>query len=296
MKKIGVLTSGGDAPEINAAVHAVVRTALYLGTEVVGIIEKGGTILFSARSEEFKSEAAQGRAIAALRAIDVEGLVMIGGNGTQTGALGLHERGLPAVGVTSTIDNDLAGTDYTIGCDTASNTIVEAIDRLRDTASSHERTFLFETMGRKCGWLALQSGLATGAEIVLIPEVQTPLEEVADRIRRRRAERKDHIMIVVAEGFGSAVDVGRRLNDDFSIESRVSVLGHAQRGDAPTAFDRVLASRLEAAAVNALRGGASGIVMGLHGNEVVAIPTEEAISQRGRIDLDVCLLQGVFAI
>jgi 6-phosphofructokinase 1 len=304
---------------MNAAIRAVTRAALYRGAEVVGIrrgyegalrgdfvplttasvggiIEEGGTILFSARCEEFKTEAAQRRALSVLRGAGIEGIVTIGGNGTQTGALALHERGYPVVGVASTIDNDLSGTDYTIGCDTAANTIVDAIDRLRDTASSHERTFLVETMGRKCGWLALQAGLATGADIVLIPEIGTTLEEVAARVRRRQSNGKGHTIIVVAEGYGSAIDIGRALRDALGVELRVSVLGHIQRGGAPTAFDRVLASRLGAAAANALLNRDSGVVMGLRGNTVVPVPAADAISQLGRIDLDTYLLEGVFAI
>ncbi len=319
MKRIAVLTSGGDAPGMNAAVRSVVRLALSRGIAVTGvrhgyqglmagdfvamdsaavggIIEEGGTILRTARSEIFATDAGQAGATAALRRADLEGLVVIGGNGSQNGALALHRRSLPVVGVPSTIDNDLRGTDMSIGADTALNTVVQAIDHIRDTAESHERTFIVETMGRNCGWLALNAALATGADVVLIPEVPRDLAAVAETVRTRRRMQKAHTIIVVAEGAGDAVTIARTVSELSGIDVRVTVLGHIQRGGAPTAFDRILASRLAAAATDALLGGQSGVMMGLRGNEIVPVPLEEAVAGIRQVNLQLYQLEGVFSI
>ena len=319
MKRIAVLTSGGDAPGMNAAIRSVVRLALSRGIAVTGvrhgyqglmagdfvamdsasvggIIEEGGTILRTARSETFATDEGQSRAMAALRQAGLEALVVIGGNGSQNGALALHRRGIPVVGVPSTIDNDLRGTDMSIGADTALNTVVQAIDHIRDTAESHERTFIVETMGRNCGWLALNAALATGADVVLIPEVPRDLAAVAETVRTRRRMQKAHTIIVIAEGAGDAVTIARTVSELSGIEVRVTVLGHIQRGGAPTAFDRILASRLAAAATDALLGGQSGVMMGLRGNEIVPVPLEVAVAGIRQVNLQLYQLEGIFSI
>ena len=319
MKRIAVLTSGGDAPGMNAAIRSVVRLALSRGIAVTGvrhgyqglmagdfvamdsasvggIIEEGGTILRTARSEAFATDEGQSRAMAALRQAGLEAVVVIGGNGSQNGALALHRRGIPVVGVPSTIDNDLRGTDMSIGADTALNTVVQAIDHIRDTAESHERTFIVETMGRNCGWLALNAALATGADVVLIPEVPRDLAAVAETARTRRRMQKAHTIIVIAEGAGDAVTIARTVSELSGMEVRVTVLGHIQRGGAPTAFDRILASRLAAAATDALLGGRSGVMMGLRGNEIVPVPLEVAVAGIRQVNLQLYQLEGIFSI
>jgi len=319
MKRLAVLTSGGDAPGMNAAIRAVVRVALAHGAEVVGvrrgylgliqgdvtpldsnavggIIEKGGTILRSARCPAFRTDEGQTAAVAALARIGVEGLIVIGGNGSQAGALILHQRGIRVVGVASTIDNDFCALDTTIGADTALNTIVAAIDRIRDTASAHERTFVIETMGRGCGWLALHAGLATGADIVLIPEVPWDLREVVARIEARHRAQKAHTLVVVAEGASGGVTLAHQLSEMTGTEIRATVLGHVQRGGAPTAFDRILASRSAATATQALLDGQSGVLAGLKYGRVSLIPTDEALAGSKTIDTSLYVLEGVFAL
>lgn len=319
MKRIGVLTSGGDAPGMNAAIRAVVRTAIFYGLEVVGvghgfqgliqgefqemqissvadIIHRGGTILRTARSEEFKQEEGRRRALANCRAAGVEGLVVIGGDGSFRGALSLAELGLPVVGVPGTIDNDIPCTDYTIGFDTAVNTVVEAINKIRDTATSHERVFLIEVMGRRSGWIALAAGLAGGAESLLIPEVPVNLDEVVDKLERGRARGKLHSIILVAEGVGSALDIARQIEARSSLETRVTILGHIQRGGTPTSFDRVLASRLGAKAVSLLMEGARREMVGLLNERVTSFDLGYALQQRREIDMDMYRLAGMLAI
>ena len=332
MKRIAVLTSGGDAPGMNAAIRSVVRLALSRGIAVTGvrhgyqglmagdfvamdsasvggIIEEGGTILRTARSETFATDEGQSRAMAALRQAGLEGMISLvtlakgiqvvvtnQNSGSQNGALALHRRGIPVVGVPSTIDNDLRGTDMSIGADTALNTVVQAIDHIRDTAESHERTFIVETMGRNCGWLALNAALATGADVVLIPEVPRDLAAVAETVRTRRRMQKAHTIIVIAEGAGDAVTIARTVSELSGIEVRVTVLGHIQRGGAPTAFDRILASRLAAAATDALLGGQSGVMMGLRGNEIVPVPLEVAVAGIRQVNLQLYQLEGIFSI
>ncbi|MDQ0337857.1 6-phosphofructokinase 1 [Caldalkalibacillus uzonensis] len=308
MKRIGVLTSGGDSPGMNAAVRAVVRKAIYHNVEVYGIyqgyhglmngtikkldlgsvgdiIHRGGTILGTARSEEFKTEEGQYKAVEVLRQHGVEGLVVIGGDGSFRGAEKLSQKGIAAIGVPGTIDNDIPGTDFTIGFDTALNTVIEAIDKIRDTATSHERTFLIEVMGRNAGDIALWAGLADGAETILIPEAEFTIDEVVDRLKRGQERGKKHSIIVVAEGAGSAVEIGKEIEVKTGMECRVTVLGHIQRGGSPTAFDRMLASRLGAFAVECLLKGEKGKMVGIRHNQMVATPISEALDQRHTVDL-----------
>lgn len=311
MKKIAVLTSGGDAPGMNAAIRAVVRTGTANGWEVLGvrngyegliddrfvhlgprdvggILQRGGTILGSARSEEFKTRAGQLKAIRSLNQNDIDGLVVIGGNGSQTGAQALHTLGFPVVGVASTIDNDLYGSDITIGVDTALNIALEAIDRLKITASSHQRAFLIEVMGRKCGYLALMAGIAGGAEEVVLPEIPTDPEKIAQSLTEAYERGKAHAIIVVAEG---AEYNATRLDDYFrehrerlGFELRVTILGHVQRGGEPQASDRILASRLGAGATDALARGEYGVLVGLIKNQVTTTPLDVVASNKKGLD------------
>ncbi len=320
MARLAVLTSGGDAPGMNAAIRAVVRVAAsrgfevygvrrgYLGlmrsefvpmdsTSVGGIIEEGGTILRSARCPEFNTPDGVAVAVASLERAGIERLVVIGGDGSMRGALELARQRVATAGVPATIDNDVPATDMSIGADTGLNTVVEAIDRIRDTASAHERVFIVQTMGRACGWLALEAGLATGADIVLIPEVPWTYEEVCAAIQRRVRDRKGHTIIVIAEGCGAdAVTVAQTIKERINIETRVTVLGHLQRGGAPTGFDRILASRLGAAAADLLRNGSGGVMVGLHGRGIGQTPLEEVVTARHQVDLGLYQLEGVFAI
>ncbi|RTI10290.1 6-phosphofructokinase, partial [Thermus scotoductus] len=281
MKRIGVFTSGGDAPGMNAAIRAVVRQAYALGLEVVGIrrgyagmilgemvplgvrdvaniLQRGGTVLLTARSQEFLTEEGRAKAAEKLKAAGIEGLVAIGGDGTFRGAMRLlEEHKVPVVGVPGTIDNDLYGTDYTIGFDTAVNTALEAIDRIRDTAASHERVFFIEVMGRSSGFIALDVGLAGGAEVIAVPEEPVDPKTIAEGLMESLRRGKSSSIVVVAEGAypGGAAGLLAAIQEHVRVEARVTVLGHIQRGGSPTAKDRILASRLGAAAVEALAGG-----------------------------------------
>lgn len=307
MKKIAVLTSGGDAPGMNAAIRAVVRKAIYHQMEVFGvyygyqglingtikkmeigsvgdIIHRGGTVLYSARSKDFHTEAGQIKAIEQLRKHQIDGLVVIGGDGSIHGAKALTEKGMPSIGVPATIDNDIGGIDASIGFDTALNTIIEAIDKIRDTATSHERTYVIEVMGRDAGDLALFSGLAGGAESIIIPEKKNDFESVITRLRRGHERGKRHSIIVLAEGAGEGFRYGREIERATSFETRVTVLGHIQRGGSPTASDRILASRLGAKAVDLLMQGDGGKVVGLKHNELVARPITEALNEKHEIN------------
>jgi 6-phosphofructokinase 1 len=301
---------------MNAAIRAVVRTGLAAGCEVIGarcgyaglaegdfrplgardvggIIQLGGTVLGSARFPEFRTEAGRARALDTLGRKGIEGLVVIGGNGSQSGAHALASAGCPVVGVASTIHNDLYGSDITVGVDSALNVALEAVDRLKVTASSHHRAFLVEVMGRDCGYLALITGLAGGAELVLIPEVETDPEEVLREIRSAYSRGKPHVIIVVAEGAKyNAAGLLAYMSahpEHLGFELRTTVLGHVQRGASPTAFDRLLASRLGAAAVECLVAGEHGVLVGLHGNAVGTTPLEEVV--RAPKPLDARLLE-----
>ncbi|MGE7918564.1 6-phosphofructokinase [Viridibacillus sp. NPDC093762] len=318
MKKIGVLTSGGDAPGMNAAVRAVVRKALYHDLEVAGIyygyqgliegqiesldrgsvgdiIQRGGTKLHSARCLEFKTEEGQLKAIEQLKKHGIEGLVVIGGDGSYQGALALTKRGFPCVGVPGTIDNDIPGTDYTIGFDTALNTVIDCIDKIRDTATSHERTFIIEVMGRDAGDLALWAGLAGGAETILIPEVQHDLDELVTRLEQGYDRGKKHSIIIVAEGVMSASDLAKKLSEK-NIETRVSVLGHIQRGGSPTARDRVLASTFAARAVELLIEHRGGLAVGMRNHVVVDYDLAEAFKKERNTDLSMYTLSKELSI
>lgn len=293
MRKIAVLTSGGDAPGMNAAIRAVVRKAIHDDMEVYAVshgfnglinndinrmnlgdvgdmIHRGGTFLYTARCEEFKTLKGRQKAADNLTSLGIEGLVVIGGDGTYMGASKLAELGVKTVGVPATIDNDIVGTDVTIGYDTALNTIVDMIDKIRDTATSHERTFIIEVMGRDSGELALNAGLAAGAETIFIPERDTKMEDVAERIQAGLDRGKKHSLIVVAEGVMSAEYCSAELAKYINIESRISVLGHIQRGGKPSASDRVIGSRLGAYAVSLLQNGQSGVGAGISKNELTA--------------------------
>ena len=305
MKRIGVFTSGGDAPGMNACIRAVVRGAVYHGVEVYGIrrgysgmiagdvykmeshsvsniVQRGGTILKSARSKEFLTPEGRKKAFEQIQALGIEGLVAIGGNGTFTGAMIFgNEYGIPTVGAPGTIDNDLYGTDYTIGFDTAVNTALDAIDRIRDTASSHDRIFFIEVMGRDSGYIAVQSGIAGGAELVMVPEVLTPLSEVVETLKQGWSRSKSSSIIVVAEGdeAGSAVEVAEKIKVqvDENADIRVTTLGHIQRGGSPSAYDRILASRLGLGAVEGLLNGQKNVMAGIINNDLVYTPFEDTI-------------------
>ncbi|SMB99150.1 6-phosphofructokinase [Thermanaeromonas toyohensis ToBE] len=319
MKTIGVLTSGGDAPGMNAAIRAVVRKAQKLGAEVIGVargyagliqgdfrrltsstvadtIHRGGTILLTARSEEFLTEAGRARALENARREGMEGLIVIGGDGSFRGALHLHKKGFPVIGVPATIDNDIPGTDYAIGFDTALNTAVEAINKIRDTATSHERIFIIEVMGRGSGQLALAAGLAGGAESILIPERPIDYDEIVNRLEKGRKRGKLHSIIVVAEGVGSALEVSKEIARRTALESRVTILGHIQRGGNPTAFDRILASRLGARAVELLVSGISGKMVGIRENRIVDVDLEEVLAGKKDIDQEVYELANDLAL
>lgn len=319
MKKIGVLTSGGDAPGMNAAIRAVVRMGAYFSVEVVGIrrgylgmiekdiiplgvgsvadiIHRGGTILHTARSDEFLTEEGRMKALHNIREQGIEGLVVIGGNGSIAGAKALAELGFPTIGVPATIDNDIGCTDFTIGFDTAVNTVIDAINRIRDTATSHERIFVLEVMGRDSGQIALMAGLAGGAESLVIPEEPISVQEVVDKIQRGFRRGKKHNIVLVAEGAGSALSVSKDIESLLGLETRVTILGHIQRGGTPTAFDRALASRLGGRAVELLLDGASGRMVGMVGCQVRDYDFNEALSRKTSIDFDVYRLANILSM
>jgi 6-phosphofructokinase 1 len=312
MKRIGVLTSGGDAPGMNAAIRAVVRTGSEKGWEVYGIrggyeglitgrinllgprdvggiIQRGGTILGSARCPEFRTEEGQMKALRTIGEFNLDGLVVIGGNGSQTGTNTLNTLGVKVVGVASTIDNDLYGSDMTIGVDTALNIALEAIDRLKTTASSFQRAFLIEVMGRNCGYLALMAGIAGGAEAVVIPEAELDPESLAQLLRNSYQKGKAHALVVVAEGANyNAEKLGAYFatnRDRLGFDLRTTILGHVQRGGEPSAFDRILASRLAAGATDCLLRGETGVLVGLQKNEVATTPIEEVAANKKQLDL-----------
>jgi len=322
MRRIAVLTSGGDAPGMNAAIRAVVRTGLGRGWQVFGvyqgyagliagnveelrardvsgIIQQGGTVLGSARCPDFKTEAGRIKALRALNKEDIEALVVIGGNGSQAGAYALSQMDFPVVGVASTIDNDLFGSEMTIGVDTALNIALEAIDRLKVTASSHQRAFLIEVMGRDCGYLALMSAIAGGAEAVVIPEVETDPEALADELRDSYRRGKSHALIVVAEGAKYNAEAllayFQQHRERLGFDLRATTLGHVQRGGAPGAFDRLLATRLGAAAVDRLAQGEQGILMGLLRGEIAPTPLAEVATKKRSLDLGLLELAHVLA-
>lgn len=319
--RIGVFTSGGDAPGMNAAIRAVVRQAQETGDEIIGIrrgyagmikgefihlgprdvantIQRGGTILQTARSDKFMTPEGRAEAAEQLRRASIEGLVAIGGDGTFAGAIKLFgEQGIPTLGVPGTIDNDLFGTDDTIGYDTAMNTALDAIDRIRDTAAAHDRVFFIEVMGRHAGFLGLEVGLAGGAEIIALPEVPVTPEEIVKTIENSVARGKMSSIIVVAEGAypGGAQALFEATKKLTGYDARVSILGHIQRGGAPSARDRVLASRLGAAALKALSQGSQGVMAGVVENEVVFTPLADTIAKKKSINMELFYLARTLA-
>lgn len=322
MRKIAVLTSGGDAPGMNAAIRAVVRMGIAQGWDVYGvrhgyrgliagdmgplsardvsgIIQLGGTFLSSARCPEFKTEEGRWRALRELRQHDIEALVVIGGNGSQAGAYDLAQMGFPVVGVASTIDNDLAGSDVTIGVHTALDIALEAIDRLKTTAAAHERAFLVEVMGRNCGYLALMAGVAGGAEAVVLPEIDVLPEKIAEEIRDAYLRGKSHALVVVAEGAKFNAEAIAHYFEENAAKTgfalRVTKLGHVQRGGAPNAFDRLLGTSLGAGAVEALARGEHGCLVGWVGNEVKTTPYDQVIGVTKPLPERFCRLANILA-
>ena len=303
IKTIGVMTSGGDSPGMNPFIRAVVRTCAAYGIktlgieggyeglihgkfremgirDVSGILQRGGTILQTARSKEFREPSGQREAIRQINNAGMDALIVAGGDGSLNGAQKLVAKGIPVVGVPASIDNDIFGTDMCIGVDTALNTIVDAIDKIRDTASSHNRAFLIETMGRASGYLAVQAGIVCGAELVLIPEYKTPPEEVANAIEDAYRRGKSHAIIVVAEGYEPhALELAAKIDAmDIGFSTRVTILGHIQRGGKPSAFDRMLATRFGVTAVEFLIAGKTNVMTALQGTEIAAVPIDEVIT------------------
>jgi len=312
MKRMAVLTSGGDAPGMNAAIRSVVRVGIDKGWQIMGIrhgysgliannviplgardvsgiIQQGGTMLGSARCPEFKTVGGRLQALHVLAEHEIEGLIIIGGGGSQTGAHALSQMGFPVIGVASTIDNDLYGSDITIGVDTALNIALEAIDRLKVTALSHERAFLIEVMGRGCGYLALMAGIAGGTEAIVIPEVETDPETVADELRSAYERGQAHALVVVAEGArynaAALADYFKEHHERLGFDLRVTTLGHVQRGGAPSAYDRLLATRLGADAVERLTRGEHGVLVGLVKGEIASTPLTEVVTHKKPLDL-----------
>lgn len=301
VKRIAVLTSGGDCSGLNATIRAVVRTALASGMEILGIqkgyrglidrhyirmstqtvsniLQRGGTVLQSTRCAEMRGDAGQDIAARNLEGLGVEGLVVIGGDGSLQGGLSLHRRGIKVIGIPASIDNDIPFTDMSLGVDTALNNIIYAVDCLKDTASSHDRAFVVETMGRNCGYLAVAAAVACGAEYALIPEEPFDIDEICRTLNRRYQEGRDNSIIMVAEGVAKAQDVAAQIKDCIGFETRIMVLGHYQRGGAPTAFDRLLGSRLGVAAVEALENGDTGKMVGLVKGKIELTPLEEVFA------------------
>lgn len=309
MKKIAVLTSGGDAPGMNAAVRAVVRKGIHDGFEVAAvyngyqgliegkivdmelgsvgdIIHRGGTMLRSARCPEFRTAEGREKAVEQLKEHGIEGLVVIGGDGSFRGAYELTKLGVPCIGVPATIDNDIKGTDFTIGFDTALNTVIDAIDKIRDTATSHERTFIIEVMGRDAGDLALWAGLAGGAETILIPEADSDIHDIVERLKSGTGRGKKHSIIVVAEGVMSATELAKVIKDASGIEIHVSVLGHIQRGGSPSGRDRVIASQLGARAVEVLKENRGGVAIGMQNHKVIDYDLQDVFDGSEHLDLN----------
>lgn len=309
MKTIGVLTSGGDAPGMNAAVRAVVRTAISLGMNVKGIyrgyngliegdiedldvrsvsdiINRGGTFLYTARSPRFKEEEGVLAAVETCKKFGIEGIAVIGGDGSFRGARDLSNKGIPCVGIPGTIDNDIASTEYTIGFDTAMNTAVEMVDKLRDTAQSHDRCSVVEVMGRHAGHLALQTGIAVGATAILVPEVEYNIDDVVAKIKESQRNGKQHFIIVVAEGIGGVDNIAKEIEAKTGIESRATILGHVQRGGNPSVRDRVIATRMANEAVHLLSKGIGNRVVSYQGDKIVNFDIFEALNMKKEIDAD----------
>lgn len=309
MKSIAVLTSGGDAPGMNPAVRAVVRTACQRGIKVYGvdrgytglingdihemnlrsvsdIITRGGTILYSARCPEFKTEEGLQKAVATCKKFGIDGMVIIGGDGSFRGARDLSLRGIPCIGLPGTIDNDISCTDYTIGYDTCLNTIVQMVDRIRDTSESHDRCAVVEVMGRGAGYLALEAGIAVGATSIIVPEVEYDIErDVIARIREFQKTGKKHFIVIVAEGVGGTAEIAKKIEAETGVESRATILGHVQRGGSPTARDRIMASQMGSRAVDLLTQGIGNRVVGIKDNKIVDFDIFEALKMTKTIDM-----------
>ena len=322
IKNIGLFTSGGDAPGMNAAIRAVVRSSIYYGIEVTGIlrgfegmikgdmfkmniksvsniIQRGGTILKTARSEQFKTPAGRKKAFEQLQKNNIDALVAIGGDGTFRGArIFAEEFDFPIIGLPGTIDNDLCGTDFTIGYDTAINTVIDAVDKIRDTAESHNRLFIVEVMGRDSGLIALRTGIAAGAETILIPETKTDINAVFDRLENGRKDKTSKIIMLAENGIsGDAFEVGRQIKEKFpNYDTRVSILGHIQRGGRPSCMDRVLASRVGVAAVEALMNGRRNEMVGLIHNEIAFTQFEHATKHIEAINPDFLKIVEILSI
>lgn len=319
MKNIAVLTSGGDSPGMNAAIRAVVRTSIYNNLKVFGIrkgfnglihgdvmemdissvadiIQKGGTILRTARCEEFETEEGQQKAINIADVFNFGGIIVIGGDGSLRGAKDLTDKGIACIGVPSTIDNDIAYTDYTIGFDTAINTVLDAINKIRDTTTSHERISIIEVMGRKAGDIALYSGLAGGAESIIVPEVEFSCDDVCKKLLQGKNRGKLHSIIMLAEGVGKATKLAEEIHNKIGMEVRVTILGYLQRGGGPTAFDRILASRLGAKAVELLTQGKTGRVVGIRNNKIIDEDINEALKMKKQFNNDMYELAKVLSI
>ncbi len=309
MKSIAVLTSGGDAPGMNPAVRAVVRTACQRGIKVYGvdrgytglingdihemnlrsvsdIITRGGTILYSARCPEFKTEEGLQKAGSTCKKFGIDGMVIIGGDGSFRGARDLSLRGIPCIGLPGTIDNDISCTDYTIGYDTCLNTIVQMVDRIRDTSESHDRCTVVEVMGRGAGYLALEAGIAVGATSIIVPEVEYDIErDVIARIREFQKTGKKHFIVIVAEGVGGTAEIAKKIEAETGVESRATILGHVQRGGSPTARDRIMASQMGSRAVDLLTQGIGNRVIGIRDNKIVDFDIFEALKMTKTIDM-----------
>ena len=323
IRKIAVFTSGGDAPGMNAALRAVVRSAIYYELEVEGIskgyegmiknhfarldvrsvnniLNRGGTMLKSARCEEFRHPEGRKKAYENLRKRDIDAIVAIGGDGTFTGAhIFFEEFGIPVIGIPATIDNDLSGTDYTIGFDTATNTAVEAIDKIRDTASSHDRLFFIEVMGRNSGFIAINSGISGGAVAIIIPEEEMSVDRLIARLEKSGKRKKTSSLVIVAEGGfkGGAIRLAEEVRNKIDYyDTRVTILGHLQRGGAPTSFDRVLASRMGVAAIEGLLDGKKDVMSGMSTNKITFTPLAEAIQYKNEIDREAFRVAKILSI
>lgn len=322
VERVAVFTSGGDAPGMNACIRAVVRSCIYYNIDVFGIrrgysgmiegdifrmnsrsvsgiIQRGGTILKSARSQEFRTKEGRQKAFEKLQEHEIDAIIVIGGDGSFTGAsIFSEEFGVKVIGIPGTIDNDLYGTDFTIGYDTATNTVVEAIDKIKDTADAHDRLFFVEVMGRDAGFIALKAGISCGAEAILIPEEKATIEELIDTLRKGRPSKNSSI-VVVAEGdeLGGAIEIANLVNEEFTqYETKVTILGHLQRGGSPSGYDRVLASRLGLASVEALLKGKTGYMVGIINNKVSFTPLEEAIKHNNEINQELIRLSKIISL
>ena len=319
LKSIALLTSGGDAPGMNAAIRAVVRTAIYHKIEVFGfkrgytglinedfvkmnlgsvadIIHRGGTILQTDRCQEFYSAEGRIKAMSSMMKLGINGLIVIGGDGTLHGAVELNRLGMPTIGIPGTIDNDIPCTDRTIGFDTAVNTVLDAVNKIRDTATSHGRIFIIEVMGRKSGAIALAAGLGGGAESILIPEIPLDLAEIVENVKRGRSRGKRHSIIILAEGVASSMEVARQIGELTGLETRLSILGYIQRGGTPSAQDRILASRMGAMAVKMIMNGERGKMVASQADDVIGIDLEQALVQTKTINSRDYELAGILSI